>query len=116
MAGNSQASNFKASELLDAVDRLDSNKNGVTLEELRATSRYYSEKLMDNLRSAAAELRTEKNPNPEKVAALRTSIERLGALNGLKSSQEQEIKALYNGEMKDFYELFTELKTRLESL
>ncbi len=116
MAGTSQASNFKASELLDAVERLDSDKNGVTLEELRKTSRYYSEKLMDNLRSAAAELRTEKNPNPEKVAALRSSIERLGALNGLKASQEQEIKALYNGEMKDFYELFAELKTRLESL
>lgn len=116
MAGNSQASNFKASELLDAVDSLDSNKDGVTLDELRKTSRYYSEKLMENLRSAAAELRTEKNPNPEKVAALRSSIERLGALNGLKASQEQEIRALYNGEMKDFYELFTELKTRLESL
>ncbi|MFB0965176.1 MAG: hypothetical protein QMC36_05860 [Patescibacteria group bacterium] len=116
MAGNSQASNFKASELLDAVERLDSDKNGVTLEELRKTSRYYSEKLMDNLRSAAAELRTEKNPNPEKVATLRSSIERLAALNGLKASQEQEIKALYNGEMKDFYDLFAELKTRLDSL
>lgn len=116
MAGNSQASNFKASELLDAVERLDSDKNGVTLEELRKTSRYYSEKLMGNLRSAAAELRTEKNPNPEKVAALRASIERLGALNGLKAGQEQEIKALYNGEMKDFYELFAELKTRLDAL
>ncbi len=116
MAGNTQASNFKASELLDAVDSLDTNKNGVTLEELRKTSRYYSEKLMSNLRSAAAELRTEKNPNPEKVAALRASIERLAALNGLKASQEQEIKSLYNGEMKDFYDLFAELKTRLDTL
>lgn len=116
MAGNTQASGFKASELLDVVDSLDSNKNGVTLEELRKTSRYYSEKLMSNLRSAAAELRTEKNPNPEKVAALRSSIERLAALNGLKASQEKEIKALYNGEMKDFYDLFAELKTRLDSL
>jgi uncharacterized small protein (DUF1192 family) len=71
---------------------------------------------MSNLRSAAAELRTEKDPNPEKVAALRASIERLGALNGLKASQEQEIKSLYNGEMKDFYDLFAEIKTRLDAL
>lgn len=112
MAGTQQTAN----DLLDTVERLDSDKNGVTLEELRKTSKYFSEKLMQNLRSAADELRADKNPNPEKIAALRKSLERLAALNGLKASQEQEIKALYNGELKDFYALFAELKTRLDGL
>lgn len=116
MAGNQKSAAFNHSELLDTVSRLDKNSDGVTLEELRKASRYYSEKLMENLRSAALELRTEPSPNPEKIVALRATLERLATLNGLKSSQEQEIRALYNGEMKDFYELFNEINTRINAL
>ena len=116
MADAQKSAAFNQSELLDAVSRLDKDSNGVTLEEIRRATRYHTGKLMENLRSAAAELRSETNPNPEKVEALRGTIERLAALNALKSSQEKEITALYNGEMRDFYALFTELKTRLDSL
>lgn len=116
MAGNQKTAAFDHSGLLDTVSRLDENRDGVTLDELRKKSRWYSEKLMEHLRSAAEELRSESNPNPEKVAALAATLERLSSLNNLKSSEEKEIRALYNGELKDFYELFSELKERLQGL
>lgn len=120
MADAQKSAAFDHSKLLDAVSSIDSkidkNDGGITLEELRKASRWYSEELMQHLRSAALELRSETKPNPEKIAALRTTLERLSALNDLKSSQEKEIRALYDGEMKDFFELFTELRGRLDGL
>ncbi len=71
---------------------------------------------MDNLRSAAKELATEAKPDPEKVASLRFTVERLSELKVLKNEQEQEIRTLFGMEMAELRTLVSQIRTRLDAL
>lgn len=119
MAGNAPTS-FDHEDLRLAVDMIDNGRDGLSLEELKKGSAELVDILMSNLRAAAAEMKKEaesgRKPNPEKIASLRSTLERLSALNALKSSQKNEILALHGQRMRDFYEVYAEVKTNLEKL
>lgn len=119
MAANAPAS-FDHKDLRLAVDMIDVGRDGLSLEELKKGSAELVELLRDNLRAAAADIKTEidtgKKPNPEKVASLRSTLDRLSVLNSLKSNQEEEIRTLHGQRIRELLNVYVEVKSNLDKL